>query len=171
MNKNTQIVKTENSYENYKEYVKKCKISNQPYNTNYADWANLKTQTKNQFTNKNTITMEQLLTNLVKAAKKDKKGLRQLKNTAVRCQQFELAAELRDIETQLFPESQESKEAKVEAQKIKTALAMVELNVSYDICWIIAQTIKVYIEKQGEFSIHDAAELLVKQKEIFFDNE
>lgn len=50
--------------------------------------------------------MEQLLTALLEAAKKDRKGLVYLKETAVRCQQFELASELRQLETTLYPETE-----------------------------------------------------------------
>ena len=51
--------------------------------------------------------MQQLLTDLVEKAKSNKKGLIMLKNTAVRCQQFELASQLRELETSLFPETDE----------------------------------------------------------------
>lgn len=111
--------------------------------------------------------MENLLTDLVEKAKGNKKGLIMLKNTAVRCQQFELASQLRELETSLFPTTDEEKEAKKIAKEINLVLRMVELNVSEDTCWLIGQTLKIHSKMKGKFSIHDASKLIVKRKELF----
>lgn len=111
--------------------------------------------------------MQQLLTDLVEKAKGNKKGLIMLKNTAVRCQQFELASQLRELEISLFPETDEEKEAKKLAKEINLVLRMVELNVSEDVCWLISNTLKVHSKKKGKFSIKEASELIVKRKELF----
>ena len=111
--------------------------------------------------------MQQLLTDLVEKAKGNKKGLIMLKNTAVRCQQFELASQLRELETSLFPETDEEKEAKKLAKEINLVLRMVELNVSDDVCWLISQTLKTHSKMKGKFSIKEAAELVCKRKGLF----
>jgi hypothetical protein len=107
--------------------------------------------------------MEQLLNELLEKAKTDKKSLKMLKETAVRCQQFELASQLRELETTIFPETDEEKEAK----NINVALRMVDLNVSNDVCWLINETLKTYSKMKGKFSAKDAAQLMAKRKELF----
>ena len=111
--------------------------------------------------------MEKLLTDLVEKAKGNKKDLIMLKNTAVRCQQFELASQLRELETSLYPETDEEKEAKKLAKEINLVFRMVELNVSEDVCWLISQALKVHTKTKGKFSTLDATKLIVKRKELF----
>lgn len=111
--------------------------------------------------------MQKLLNDLVEKAKCNKKGLIMLKNTAVRCQQFELASQLRELETSLFPETDEEKAAKKLAKEINLLFRMVELNVSEDVCWIIHEAIKCHSKKKGKFSVEDAAKLVIKRKELF----
>ncbi len=107
--------------------------------------------------------MESLVTQMIDEAKKDKRKLISLKNMAVKGMQFELAAELRGMEKELFPESPEEKKAK----EISLLFRMVELNVSDDVCWIIYQAIKMHDKMKGKFSIKEACELIEKRKSIF----
>lgn len=111
--------------------------------------------------------MEQLLFHLIEKAKKNKKGLIMLKNAAVLCQEFKLASELRQLEKTFFPETEEEKGAKKHAQKIDHVLRMVEINLPYDVCWLISKTLKTHSKMNGKFSIKEAAELLLKRKELF----
>lgn len=111
--------------------------------------------------------MEELLMQLIEVAKKNRKGFKNLKHTAVICQQYELASKLREIENEAFPETRETKLAKVRASEIKTALSMVELNVDAPTCWLLSEVIRMYDEKQGEFSIEDGVKLRLKKEEIF----
>jgi hypothetical protein len=53
--------------------------------------------------------MEQLLLNLVKKAKENKKVLLLLKKAAIICYEYELAAKLRKIEVTNFPEKKNKK--------------------------------------------------------------
>lgn len=115
--------------------------------------------------------MQKLLNDLVEKVKCNKKGLIMLKNTAVRCQQFELASQLRELETSLFPETDEEKAAKKLAKEINLLFRMVGLNVSEDVCWIIHEAIKCHSKKKGKFSIEDAAKLVVKRKELFDEGQ
>lgn len=115
--------------------------------------------------------MEQLLMQMLEAAKKDKKTFKVLKNSAVKCQQFELAVNLREMEKELFPETEEEKQAKEKAKEINLIFRMVELNVSEDVCWLISETLKVYSKIKGKFSIKQASELIVKRKMLFDDGQ
>jgi hypothetical protein len=58
--------------------------------------------------------MEQLFKQLIEAAKKNRKGLIRLKNAAVTLHEFELASQLRELETKNFPETEEIKYTKAE---------------------------------------------------------
>ncbi len=111
----------------------------------------------------------ELITQLIEAAKKDKKALIFLKNAAVRSQLFELAANIRELENELFPDTDEQKSAKVKAKEINLLFRMVELNVSEDVCWLISETLKVHSKMKGKFSIREASQLIVKRKELFED--
>lgn len=113
------------------------------------------------------IDMQELLLQMLEAAKKDKKTFKALKNSAVKCQQFELAANLREMEKELFPESEEVKQAKEKAKELNLVLRMVDLNVSEDVCWLISETLKVHSKLKGKFSVKQAAELVVKRKDYF----
>lgn len=111
--------------------------------------------------------MEKLFEQLIEAAKKNRKGFNRLKNAVVTCQQFELASQLRDIEKEAFPETEEVRLAKEQAKKLNLAFRMVELNISEDVCWLIAETLKMHNEKQGKFSIEDSVKLRLKKEELF----
>lgn len=111
--------------------------------------------------------MEKLLLQMLEAAKKDKASFLALKQLTVKCQQFELAAAVRELEKELFPESEEVKQAKSKAAKLSTALAMVDLNVPDDVCWLISEVFDVYSKMGGNFSIDEAVELRLKGERIF----
>lgn len=111
--------------------------------------------------------MEKLLSKLIEKAKTDKKGIAMLKNTAVRCQQYELAVMLREIEKTNFPETREVADAKKLAALLQGAIAMVGLNVSEDTCWLLNEVIKEFGKKKGEFSLRDASAIKARHEEIF----
>ena len=108
-----------------------------------------------------------LLIQLFEESKKSKKELLSLKNAAVVCQQYELAANIRQIETTLFPETEETKAAKMLAKELQTLFKMVELDVKEEICWLVYQVVKGYSKKKGSFSLKDAAKLIAKRNDIF----
>lgn len=109
------------------------------------------------------------ITALIDKATEDKSLLKAFKNLAVRGQQYELAAEFRDIEKKHFPESDEQRQAKEDASALNLVFRMVELNVPEETCWLIANTIKVHNKKKGSFSLKDAAGLLAKKNQYFED--
>lgn len=111
--------------------------------------------------------MEKLLNQLLEKAKGNKKELILLKNVAVKCQQYELASKLRELETQMFPYSDEEKVARQLAKEVKLALGMVDLNVPEHMSWLIAETLKRHSILKGEFTIKDASEILARMNELF----
>lgn len=108
-----------------------------------------------------------MLETMVEEAKKRKDALIILKNLAVKCQQFELAAYLREIENELYPVSPEIKAEKELASKLKNLFSMVEINTTPDIAWLLYKTILAYGKKKGKFSIKEASEIVVMRNEIF----
>ncbi len=104
---------------------------------------------------------------LLEEAKKDKKKLKSLKKIAVECQMFELAVKLRELEVNLFPKTEEEKEAKLQAEEYNLIFRMVDLNITPSICWLISETIKVSNLKKEKFSISDATDLILKKKRLF----
>jgi len=104
---------------------------------------------------------------LLEKAKRDKRAFKKLKELSVDTQHFLLATELRAIERDLFPESEEVKEAKVRASKLNLLFRMIELSVSDHTAWMIEQAIIFDIKNPGQFSLRDAESLMDKTKRIF----
>lgn len=111
--------------------------------------------------------MEDLLNQLVEKAKQNKKAFRKLKELTVECQQFELACKLREVEKELFPETDEVKQAKERGSRLNLLFRMVELTVPNDVAWMIEQAIIFDLNNKGQFSLQDACSLMDKRKRIF----
>jgi hypothetical protein len=111
--------------------------------------------------------VEKLLLQLLEKAKKNKKGLIMLKNTAVRCQEFEIAAIIRGLERKHFPESEADRKAKQRARDLGTLFRMVDLNISDKNCLLIYETLELFKKKKGKFGIDDASKLKHKMDELF----
>lgn len=111
--------------------------------------------------------MENLLNQLVEKAKQNKKAFRKLKELTVECQQYELAVKLREVEKDLFPETEEVKTAKERGSKLNLLFRMIELKVPNEVAWMIEQAIIFDINNPGQFSLQDACSLMDKQKRIF----
>jgi len=109
----------------------------------------------------------ELLERLLESASKNKKGIKLLKNVALKVQQYECAAALREIEKANFPESEESKAAKRLGQELKTACGMVGIDITEDMCWILSQTFDGYKKKKGKFSLNESSKIYAKWVEIF----
>lgn len=112
--------------------------------------------------------MEELLKKMLDEAKNDKKALRNMKELAVKNQQYELAANLREWENKLFPLSDEQKEAHKTGRVIAAILSMTcQSKINSNAAWLINETIKSYNAKGGQFSIDDASELRTKAEQLF----
>lgn len=111
--------------------------------------------------------MENLANNLITAAKKDRRVLNGIKKTLVSCNEYDLAADIRELEKETFPETEDVKQAKDLAKQLNLVFRMVDLNIEEEFCYLISETLKVQSEKKGDFSIEDAAKLKSKAIEIF----
>jgi len=107
------------------------------------------------------------LTELLELAKKDQKILQALKNGAVKCQKFQLAADLRDIEKELFPENPASIEAKKLAKEVKEFLNTFDLGVNDSQAWLLYEAFLLFIKKKGKVSEKNTADLIAKQESYF----
>lgn len=80
----------------------------------------------------------------------------------------QIASKKRENEKKLKePKTDEEKKAFDEAYKISLLFRMVNLNVEVDVAWLINESIKMYQEKGVDFSIHDAAKLIVSKDKLF----
>lgn len=113
--------------------------------------------------------MEKLIKEVIESAKKNRKGLNRLKHAAVTLQAYELASQLREFETKHFPETEDMKAASKRAKDLTLLFRMVQLDIPKDKCWLIAETLKEFNKKKGKFGLMDAAKLLVKKDELFFN--
>jgi len=103
------------------------------------------------------------LTNLLEGAKKSKKALRSLKLAALDAGQFELAAKLRDMERELFPDTEDE----IYAKQINLALRMSGVNPDLRQSWLIGKTMEAYRKSKGKFAIDQASDLIAKADKIF----
>ena len=110
---------------------------------------------------------EKQMSDLLKSAKKSKKGICALKKVAFDCGNLELVAELRELEKKLFPESPQTAEAKVRAKKLNLLFRMVEIDVPLSACWVIAETLSQYNKTKGNFDMKQASKIIAKRMEIF----
>ncbi len=113
--------------------------------------------------------LENQLKELINSAKKTKKGLISLKDTAVTLDCLELAAELREMQENLFPETTEQKDAKKAAEELRLLFGMVKLNIPPDVCWKISESMKIYSKKKKKFALEDAAKIIAKHQTLFED--
>jgi hypothetical protein len=111
--------------------------------------------------------MEKLFLELLEKVKTNRKGMRFLKSAVVACQQYELATKIREIEKEAYPETDEIKLAKKEAERFARVLSMLGLSVKTETAWLIIEAHKKYSELKEEFSINDATTLQWNQQQIF----
>lgn len=97
---------------------------------------------------------------LLEIAKKDKKVLEHLKNAAVKGQMYELASNIRDIEKENFPETEEDKSIKKTYRDANLLLRMVDVNASEFTSYKIGKAFEVYNKKKGKFDTGDAVKII-----------
>lgn len=107
--------------------------------------------------------MEQNLDKLLAAAKTNRKVLKQLKQAAVSAGHFKTADELRALDAKYFGATDKF------AEDFLTALRMVGVEANVPTAWLIAETLKVFEAKKGDFSLEDGVELKHKVEELFLD--
>ncbi len=103
------------------------------------------------------------LTKLLEEAKKSKKAIRSLKLAAIDANLHEFAANLRDIERELFPDSEDEKYAKT----VNLALRMVGINPDMKASWMIGKTIHILSKKRGKFDLNSASDIIAEAEKLF----
>jgi hypothetical protein len=104
---------------------------------------------------------------LLESASKSLETLNELKNLAVKLGNYELGAKCRELEKQLFPETQDEIEAKEKAKELKLLFEMVQLNVPTDVCFKIFTTLETFKKKKGKFDLKDASKIIADNKRLF----
>lgn len=108
------------------------------------------------------------LKHLLESATKDVKTLNELKNLAVKLQQYELGAECRRLEKELFPETEEEIEAKKRYKEIDLVLRMVEVGfTNQKVYYKIDKTLELFRKKKGKFDLKDASKIICDADRIF----
>lgn len=111
---------------------------------------------------------DNLYKNLVSNASKNIETLNDLKNLAVKVGAFELGAECRRLEKELFPETEEETKARARVEELDLALRMVGVKFSdKKLYYIIEETLKVFSKKKGKFDLMDASKIQVKADGLF----
>lgn len=111
--------------------------------------------------------MEKGLNQLLVKAQKNKKLLISLKILAVEAKEYDLGAQLRDLEKKLFPETEEIKKAKEQATQVQLSLRMAGLHIEVSECWLIAETIKAHLKMKGKFDLKTVSVIQSKQEKLF----
>lgn len=104
---------------------------------------------------------------LLEKASKNVDTLNELKRLSVRLMDFELASKCRELELELYPVTDKETIAWERAKKLNLAFRMVELNISEDTCHKIEQTLNLYQQMDGDFSLDDATKIMVENGELF----
>ena len=108
------------------------------------------------------------LKNLLESASKDMKTLNELKNLAVKLGQYELGAECRRLEKELYPETDEEIQAKERYKEIELILRMVEVGFNgKKVYYKIDKALELFKKKKGKFDLKDAAKIISDANRIF----
>lgn len=111
--------------------------------------------------------MENKLNKLLDAVKKDRSQLIKLKELAVSTNQYELAMELRKIETELWPKSDPCNPKRIEAKIYSKALALVNTKVDEPLAFILLQTAKKVIKHKDQFDLMMSSKIIAEKNEIY----
>ena len=116
------------------------------------------------------IKTKELMMKLLSEAKKDKKGLIRLKNTAVTCQQYELASILREMESEEFPIDENIKKEREVGDTVSKLFKMANLNLSPELAWTLYQIAILYKDGSEDF-FSDIDKIEKERVRIFFNEE
>lgn len=109
-----------------------------------------------------------LIENFIEDCKQSKYLMCQLKNLAVKSQNYELAAELRLLETQLFPETIETERQKKISDDVVKFLSMFGYNVNPKCAWTMNEAFKKY-HQNGSVSDVEYVDIQKRANELFVD--
>ena len=111
--------------------------------------------------------MEKLFESYLKDAKGDVTKLRDLKNLFVKHQQFELASNIRELEKELYPISEQDEKDKNEALVFKSALGLFDLNVDEKMAFTLFNAAKILIEKGEMFDLKDTVKIKALAEKLY----
>lgn len=104
---------------------------------------------------------------LVKRASKDLEQLLELKNLAVKMGMYELGAKCREVEKELYPVSDEEKQAQLRGKDLNLAFRMVDLNIPESVCYKIDQSLKQFNKLKGKFDTGHASKIVKDTERLF----
>lgn len=105
---------------------------------------------------------------LISGASKNIDSLLELKQIAKKVGANQLVDELSKLEIELFPISQEEKEAKNRVEELDLAFRMVGVQFKEPIIYyLIDETMKVFNKKKGKFDLKDASKIECNAKSLF----
>lgn len=113
--------------------------------------------------------MKQTLENLLNTTT-DRRVIQALKKAAIIAQQYELASELRTIETTKFPLTDEEKSAHKTAHQFNIGLRMLNFNISPKNTWSLYQLAVLYSKKKGRMTM-DCVEKIRDEATVLFRDE
>ena len=96
---------------------------------------------------------------LLLKARTDKDTFIALKSAAVAAQHFELAADFRTLEKELFPETEEEKKVKEDTEKFNLLFRMMGINIDNKTSWLIGTAMVMYLEKNTDITLMDTAKI------------
>ena len=107
------------------------------------------------------------LNELLESGKKDKNILILLKNVAVKSLNYELASQLREMETTLFPPTKEEKTAKAIVNDHRLLFQLLGMQASERGIYSIVEGMKAFGKMKGKFDLETASKIRAKADEIF----
>jgi len=108
------------------------------------------------------------LQQLLESASKDLKTLNQLKNLAVKLGQYELGAECRRLEKELYPITDEEKIETERIKEIDLVLRMVEVSFNgKKVYYKIYKALELFRKKKGKFDLKDATKIISDANSLF----
>lgn len=109
-------------------------------------------------------TMEEHIKQLSGELLKTRSGITALKNLAAQHKLYEVASAIRDYEKENFKEHEDQVE---EARSFQKMLKLLDLDVSEPIAWTLLQAGREYINKGGEATVADLANITLVSRKIF----
>lgn len=93
--------------------------------------------------------------------------IKALKNLAVNKGNYELAANVREIEKEKFPLETLSDELEEDSLNFRRALKLIDIDTNQKVAYSILVTAKKFLEKGNHFDIKDSSEILADSEKYF----
>jgi len=102
----------------------------------------------------------------------DRESLILFKNLAVKTKNYELAAQLRELEVNYLPKqlTKDSKEYKT-AKNTETILRMVDIQADLQTAYVIHEVMKLFFAKGGKIDLRSCSKIITDSKAKFDDEK